>query len=471
MGTLDRPSSGTRAGHRAWTSPAMSDRELAALRATRIGFVFQQFFLAEHATALENVADGLLYAGVPVAERREQAAEVLAAVGLGDRLGAGRPSSPAASASASRSPAPSSGGRRSCSPTSRRATSTARRAPRSSSCSTKLHADGATIAVITHDRDLAAGLPRRVEMLDGRIVDRHRAERRPMSRPQLTVRLALIGRCSAARRCSRSEAGRRAARRGGSACPTSNPPNALTLAARHAADRAARTRPFADQLPGRAREQRTAARSRRRSPASRSPSPRPSSGAERRLRGAAARTRCWSAPNASGSRDRPDVHRQRAGRRLSSSSRHPPTARSPSPLVNTASGVPADDHAVVAAEPIRDRRRPLRRSRSQATVLDADGNPVAGRDRDASRSAPATAPPASGTAAPRRSFAGGAQATETTTRRDRDLAVASPPTRRAGRVHGDRHRPPAVAEPASFALDNLAGEAADDLDRRSARRS
>ena len=86
IGTLERPSSGAvlitgldAADH--------SDRELASMRARSIGFVFQQFFLAEHSTALENVADGLLYAGVGAGERRERAAQALAEVGLADRVG------------------------------------------------------------------------------------------------------------------------------------------------------------------------------------------------------------------------------------------------------------------------------------------------------------------------------------------------------------------------------------------------
>jgi putative ABC transport system ATP-binding protein len=166
MGTLDRPSAGTVrvAGH---DVAQLSDRDLSALRAHTIGFVFQQFFLREGVDAVENVADGLLYRGVRAAERRRRAATALDRVGLGSRLG--------------HRPAQLSGGERqrvaiaravigepavllADEPTGNLDT---RSGAEVMAVLRELNREGTTVVLVTHDRDHAAALPRQVEVVDG----------------------------------------------------------------------------------------------------------------------------------------------------------------------------------------------------------------------------------------------------------------------------------------------------------------
>jgi putative ABC transport system ATP-binding protein len=169
VGTLDRPSSGV-VRLLGIDVAKMADADLAGLRATKIGFVFQQFFLAEHETVLDNVADGLLYAGIALSERRERALGALERVGLTTRPQA--------------RPTQLSGGQRqrvaiaralvgqpaivlADEPTGNLDSATGQSIL---ALIDELHTEGATILVITHDRDIAEGMPRRVEMLDGNIV-------------------------------------------------------------------------------------------------------------------------------------------------------------------------------------------------------------------------------------------------------------------------------------------------------------
>ncbi|GAA4102060.1 ABC transporter ATP-binding protein [Nonomuraea soli] len=168
IGTLDRPTSGTVriAGH---DVAKLTDRQLSALRARHLGFVFQQFHLSPGVTALDNVADGMLYSGAPLRERRRRARKALERVGLGHRL--------------DHKPNQMSGGEQQRVAVARAVVGdppllladepTGNLDTASGAEVLKVLKDlndaGTTIAIITHDNDIAEWCPRQVRMRDGRL--------------------------------------------------------------------------------------------------------------------------------------------------------------------------------------------------------------------------------------------------------------------------------------------------------------
>jgi putative ABC transport system ATP-binding protein len=176
LGTLDRVDGGTvRIGGE--NVGTLTDRQLSALRAHRIGFVFQQFFLTPGASALDNVADGLLYTGLPMAERRRRALETLDRVGLADRV-RHRPNELSGGQRQRVAVARALVGR----PSLLLADEPTGALDSESGASVlgllrELHESGTTIVVITHDHDVAGLLPRQVHIRDGRITSDERVGR------------------------------------------------------------------------------------------------------------------------------------------------------------------------------------------------------------------------------------------------------------------------------------------------------